>query len=416
MNHFNSDYGYMSEKADFTIYAPFVKQVDKYPELAQYENLVKEAEMLCKHTNAGEQVSLPTFRKVSKVLLKLLNVSSDIGTICSIIVLSPIHYVLNRLCSWGFESIEQELAKRDLVNIKLKMKENMRLTTDKRSRAKYRDMIEKIDDNITRLENNDYEAHVRERAKITKDNKKKANKVNKKYAESADDDYDAAILLDSNYYMERADVQAKDLVSPFTPSLCDKYPEMKKYKNVAMECEKYFKDNDIKGTNGNVVLGKLNKVFNEILITFSDVGYIVSILNANILGVFLSRIIKVISMNNEVDSGVVILNKNKESLIACKNKCKNPAEKAKIDKLIKQCDDAIEHLKNDTNEDHEKFKQQKQAKKLKEIEMKKANKLKAKEQKIANRKAKREQFGNKTKPNSNMNESVEIYNVDETWL
>ena len=414
MEYFNSDYGYISEKADFTIYAPFRKQVDKYPELQQYENIIKDAEILCRQANAGEEVKLPLFRRVIKCLMKFLNFWSDLTTVSAIIALSPIYIILSRLCSWGLESAEQEMAKQDLIKLKIKLEENMRNATDKRTKHKFRDMIDKVDDCITRIDNNTFEEHERQRMKVASQNKKKASKVNKKY-ESGDLYDDVSILLD-NYYTERADVQAIDLVSAFTPSLCDKYPEMKKYKSVAAECEEYFKSNDIKGTKGNVVLGKLNKAFNDMLIFMSDAGYLLSLLNANILGVFLTRIIKVISMNNEVDSGVVILNKNKDSLIACKNKCKSPAEKAKIDKLIKKCDDAIEHLKNDTNEDHEKYANEKRTKRLKEIEQKKALKLKKKEQRIADRKAKREQFGNKTKPNKPVKESSYDYYTDDIWF
>lgn len=203
--------------------------------------------------------------------------------------------------------------------------------------------------------------------------------------------YDESTVLIDDILVERADVQAIDLINPFTPSLCEKYPEMNKYKKVASECEEYFKNNEVKGTKGNVVLGKLNYIFNEILTGVSDITFVTSIFSANIPAILLSRIIKVISMNNEVDSGKEILEKNKQSLKICRDNCKNENEKKKIDNLIKKCDKAINDLENNTHEDHEKW-----------AEKKKKERLNAREEKIANRKKQKELKHNKKKKINNI--------------
>jgi len=394
----------LNEAADMRFWPTFSSQLKKYPELAQYEALLQEAKRTCEAYNQGVP-SITFGRKFAKILLKYLNLCANIDAVAVLfvpvsVIFKPFIYLFDILMSALIESGEQMLAVNDLQILKVQIEENMKCTRNPKAIAEYKKLLKKADETIYRLNNDTNTEHQRERARLKT---LKAMKTESYYD-------DADILID-DYTTERADVQAWDLISIFTPTLCRKYPEMKKYKSVAADCEKYFKNNDIKGTNGTIVLGKLNKLFNEILVHANDVVYIGSLLTANIPGIILTRIIKCISLNNAIDSGKQTLLKHKTTLENCKAKCKNGIEKAKIDKLIAKCDDAINKLENNTHDDHIRYQEQRRLNKIRQRDKKKADKQAMKDAKIAERKAKREQFGKKHVGNNNdqMNESTGYY-------
>lgn len=377
---------YLFEKADYSFLPHFKKQTEKYPELKKYQSVIEESEALLQSTgNTKNKRSV--FEKLLRNVMKIMNAYMNLSSVTSIIMLQPLYYLISRICSFALEVSEQNLAVNDLKTMKVQLEENMNNAKDKQTKNKFKKMIKEIDNTIYRLQNDDVEEHTRQRNE--EENKKKD--IKEMYN-------DPLILLNNEYLVEKADVQVKDLISPFTPNLCNKYPEMNKYKNVASECEEYFKSNDIKGTKGNVLLGKLNRLFNEMLTTSSDIGYIASILSANIPGIILTRIIKILSMNNEVDSSKQILMKNKQSLQACREKCKNSNEIKKIDQLIRKCDSAINDLENNTNEDHEKWALKRKQEKINAAEAKKAKAQEEKRRKLDNKVNKNKQ-SNKIKTN-----------------
>lgn len=343
------DDNYMTEKAQFNILPSFRKQVDKYPELKEYEDLMKEIE-----ENLSPEASKNVRTASSKLIIslsKFINAVANVDSVCAIIGLNPIAYIVNRLCSYAMEAGRQYQSKNDLTKAKLMLENQLHKTKDKRQRAKYKDLIAKCNKTMDHLENYDREEHLRndldeqeQKADKKRRNKTKLEKIN-----------ESAILLnDFEIVTEKMEADTQETLGINITPLVNKYPELKKYNSVAQECDEFFKNKDMK--NGSInVLRKLNLLLNQLFVYSSDAVYIASLWTFNIPGVLISRAVKLISMSNDFEAAESVMEKNIETLKTARARTKNPNEQKKIDKLISKCEDSIKHIRNDGSEEHQKF-------------------------------------------------------------
>lgn len=345
--YYDHDTDYLTEKAEFSILPTFKRQVNKYPELREYEDLMEEIE-----NNLSPGVSKNIRTAGSKLVISLskcLNAMANVDSVLSIAFLSPITYIVDRLLSYAMEAGRQHQSKNDIAKAKVILENQLHKTKDKRQKAKLKDLIAKCNKTLDHLENYDREEHIEYQVDLqnTKYEKKK-NKKLEKINESA------ILLNDCDVITEKMTAEVQETLGINITPLVNKYPELKKYNSVAQECDNFFKKKDMK--NGGIhILRKLNLLLNQLFVYSSDAVYIASLWTFNIPGILISRAVKLLSMMNDYEAAEEVMEKNIATLKTARSRTKNVNEQKKIDKLIAKCENSIKHLRNDGSEEHEQF-------------------------------------------------------------
>ena len=345
--YYDHDTDYLTEKAEFSILPTFKRQVNKYPELREYEDLMEEIE-----NNLSPGVSKNIRTAGSKLVISLskcLNAMANVDSVLSIAFLSPITYIVDRLLSYAMEAGRQHQPKNDIAKAKVILENQLHKTKDKRQKAKLKDLIAKCNKTLDHLENYDREEHIEYQVDLqnTKYEKKK-NKKLEKINESA------ILLNDCDVITEKMTAEVQETLGINITPLVNKYPELKKYNSVAQECDDFFKKKDMK--NGGIhILRKLNLLLNQLFVYSSDAVYIASLWTFNIPGILISRAVKLLSMMNDYEAAEEVMEKNIATLKTARSRTKNVNEQKKIDKLIAKCENSIKHLRNDGSEEHEQF-------------------------------------------------------------
>ena len=345
--YYDHDTDYLTEKAEFSILPTFKRQVNKYPELREYEDLMEEIE-----NNLSPGVSKNIRTAGSKLVISLskcLNAMANVDSVLSIAFLSPITYIVDRLLSYAMEAGRQHQSKNDIAKAKVILENQLHKTKDKRQKAKLKDLIAKCNKTLDHLENYDREEHIEYQVDLqnTKYEKKK-NKKLEKMNESA------ILLNDCDVITEKMTAEVQETLGINITPLVNKYPELKKYNSVAQECDDFFKKKDMK--NGGIhILRKLNLLLNQLFVYSSDAVYIASLWTFNIPGILISRAVKLLSMMNDYEAAEEVMEKNIATLKTARSRTKNVNEQKKIDKLIAKCENSIKHLRNDGSEEHEQF-------------------------------------------------------------
>lgn len=345
--YYDHDTDYLTEKAEFSILPTFKRQVNKYPELREYEDLMEEIE-----NNLSPGVSKNIRTAGSKLVISLskcLNAMANVDSVLSIAFLSPITYIVDRLLSYAMEAGRQHQSKNDIAKAKVILENQLHKTKDKRQKAKLKDLIAKCNKTLDHLENYDREEHIEYQVDLqnTKYEKKK-NKKLEKINESA------ILLNDCDVITEKMTAEVQETLGINITPLVNKYPELKKYNSVAQECDDFFKKKDMK--NGGIhILRKLNLLLNQLFVYSSDAVYIASLWTFNIPGILISRAVKLLSMMNDYEAAEEVMEKNIATLKTARSRTKNVNEQKKIDKLIAKCENSIKHLRNDGSEEHEQF-------------------------------------------------------------
>jgi hypothetical protein len=355
---FDDEYGLVTEAAQFYVLPTFRKQATKYPEIKEYESLIIEIEKVLH--DCDDRTKIRTMG--SKILIsigKFLNAGESFSALFSVLTLNPISYLIDKLLQYAIESWHQEEAKSHLNSAKKVLinhiKNNGSLSD--RQRAQMKDMVIRIDETIDHLDNYGEDEHV-----STKIDRRFAKSLKNTFSSRANESVlSNEVLLDENELVTEAiGTSAKDMFLINITPLTKKYPELKKYEQTLAECNKYYKENDI-NNNGLKILTKLNLVLNQLLVYSSDALYIGSLLSFNIPGIIISRMTKVIFMMNSTDAGAEAMDKTIDKLKAARSRTNSQKDQAKIDKLIKQCQDTKKHLKRDGDEEHQKFDDERKA-------------------------------------------------------
>ena len=177
--YYDHDTDYLTEKAEFSILPTFKRQVNKYPELREYEDLMEEIE-----NNLSPGVSKNIRTAGSKLVISLskcLNAMANVDSVLSIAFLSPITYIVDRLLSYAMEAGRQHQSKNDIAKAKVILENQLHKTKDKRQKAKLKDLIAKCNKTLDHLENYDREEHIEYQVDLqnTKYEKKKNKKLEK---------------------------------------------------------------------------------------------------------------------------------------------------------------------------------------------------------------------------------------------
>ena len=143
----------MTEAAKFSIFPRFKKFEDKYPEMKDYESLVKEAEQIA--VAAGGTINDDLGIKIEKFLNKLFGVLVSVGSVLLLpmcIFITPIiHYLVSRYTVWAYDTGRFQIAEKELKRGIATMQEVKEKTKDAKIKKRCDESIKQLEKKLRKI-------------------------------------------------------------------------------------------------------------------------------------------------------------------------------------------------------------------------------------------------------------------------
>lgn len=201
------EYEVMTESAKFTFLPRFKTLKGKYPELAKYEGVVNEAQMLLLQSegtipsNFGPKCA----KTITTILGILFSIESVLLLPFCIFIFPIIDYLLMRLCVWACEEIQFSFAEKQINTTLQALIRLKNSTTDKKLKSQCETHIKKLEKEMAKIQKSENTYEKKEQIK-----KNKAKSYRRESVEDLDED---DIDFMAEFEAELHDVDVDELVT-----------------------------------------------------------------------------------------------------------------------------------------------------------------------------------------------------------